>query len=70
MINQQKVLAKLEDLEGLVIPKNLMESNKKSFTIQAPADLGTAIKSIEIRFWPYLRALTFIVAVFLEEGLR
>ena len=54
---QCKVLEKLKDLQTIAVPANLLERGKKSFTVPAPPDLqGSNIKSIEVKFWPYLRA--------------
>ena len=54
-----KVLEKLQGLGNCTVPSGLLERNKKSFTVPAPPDLqGSQVKSIEIKFWPYLRALS------------
>ena len=52
-----KVLEKLIGLGNIDVPSGLLDRNKKSFTVPAPTHLhGANVKSIEVKFWPFLRA--------------
>ena len=60
LLDQQSPMQGAGEIEGPADHHCASQSagrGKKSFTVPAPPDLqGSNIKSIEVKFWPYLRA--------------